>query len=137
MAYCSRCDRLRYEPAMVRYCDTDATKKLNCLSPSTSANEIWVPPNRSPPLVTPTFRGGRPGRVDGRRREHQRVVVEELRRRVVVRAERQLRLGAGRQIEAENLVVAADARQVDEELAVRRHRRGIVGEVVLRQVGQR
>ena len=62
MAYCSRRDRFRYEPAMVRYCDTEATKKLNCLSPSTSANEICVPPNRSPPLVTPTFSGGRPSR---------------------------------------------------------------------------
>ena len=35
---------------------------LNCLSPSTSENDTCVPPNRSPPLVTPTFSGGRPSR---------------------------------------------------------------------------
>ncbi len=35
---------------------------LNCLSPSTSVNVTCVPPNTSPPLVTPTFTGGRPSR---------------------------------------------------------------------------
>ena len=35
---------------------------LNCLSPSTSVKVTWVPPNTSPPLVTPTFTGGRPSR---------------------------------------------------------------------------
>ena len=43
-----------YENDSVRYCDTDAAKKLNCLSPSTSVKVTCVPPNRSPPLVTPT-----------------------------------------------------------------------------------
>ena len=51
-----------YENDIVRYCDTDAAKKLNCLSPSTSVNVTCVPPNRSPPLVTPTLTGGRPSR---------------------------------------------------------------------------
>ena len=35
---------------------------LNCLSPSTSVNVTCVPPNRSPPLVTPMATGGRPSR---------------------------------------------------------------------------
>ena len=35
---------------------------LNCLSPSTSVNVTCVPPNTSPPLVTPTATGGRPSR---------------------------------------------------------------------------
>ena len=51
-----------YENAIVRYCETEAAKKLNCLSPSTSVKVTCVPPNRSPPLVTPTFTGGRPSR---------------------------------------------------------------------------
>ena len=44
-----------YENDIVRYCDTDAANMLNCLSPSTSVKVTCVPPNRSPPLVTPTF----------------------------------------------------------------------------------
>ena len=51
-----------YENDIVRYCDTDAANMLNCLSPSTSVNVTCVPPKRSPPLVTPTFTGGRPSR---------------------------------------------------------------------------
>ena len=46
----------------VRYCEIEAAKKLNCLSPSTSLKVTCVPPNRSPPLVTPTLTGGRPSR---------------------------------------------------------------------------
>ena len=46
----------------VRYWDTDAANKLNCLSPRTSLNVTCVPPNTSPPLVTPTLTGGRPSR---------------------------------------------------------------------------
>ena len=34
-------------------------------------------------------------RIGRRRREHQRVLIDELRRRIVMRAERQLCLGAG------------------------------------------
>ena len=45
-----------------RYCEIDAAKMLNCLSPSTSLKLTAVPPNRSPPLVTPTLTGGRPSR---------------------------------------------------------------------------
>ena len=74
-------------------------------------------------------------RIGGRRREHERVGVEELRRGVVVRAEGELRLLAGRQVDAEQLLVAADARQVDERTAVRRPGRAGVGEVVLGDVG--
>ena len=51
-----------YQNDSVRYCDTDAAKMLNCLSPSTSVNVTCVPPNRSPPLVTPSATGGRPSR---------------------------------------------------------------------------
>ncbi len=51
-----------YENDIVRYCETDEAKMLNCLSPSTSVNVTCVPPNRSPPLVTPTATGGRPSR---------------------------------------------------------------------------
>ena len=51
-----------YENDIVRYCETDAAKMLNCLSPSTSVNVTCVPPKRSPPLVTPTLTGGRPSR---------------------------------------------------------------------------
>ncbi len=47
---------------MVRYCDTDDTNRLNCWSPSTSVNTTCVPPNTSPPLVTPRATGGRPSR---------------------------------------------------------------------------
>ena len=57
-----RRDRFVYEPANVRYCDTDAAKNVKFWSPSTSLNEMAVPPNRSPPLVTPTLMGGRPSR---------------------------------------------------------------------------
>ena len=51
-----------YENDIVRYCETDAANKLNCLSPSTSVKVTCVPPKKSPPLVTPTFTGGRPSR---------------------------------------------------------------------------
>jgi hypothetical protein len=51
-----------YENDIVRYCETEAAKTLNCLSPSTSVNVTCVPPNRSPPLVTPSATGGRPSR---------------------------------------------------------------------------
>ena len=51
-----------YENDIVRYCETEAANMLNCLSPSTSVKVTCVPPNRSPPLVTPTFTGGRPSR---------------------------------------------------------------------------
>ena len=47
-------------------------------------------------------------RIDGGGREDEGVGVEELRRRLVVRAEGQLRFVAGRKVEAEQLVVAAD-----------------------------
>ena len=50
------------ENDIVRYCETDEAKKLNCLSPSTSVKVTCVPPKTSPPLVTPTFTGGRPSR---------------------------------------------------------------------------
>ena len=68
------------------------------------------------------------------RREDQRVVVEELCRRLVVGAEGQLRLLLRVEIETEQLLVAADARRVDEELAVRRVDRAVIEEIVGRQV---
>jgi hypothetical protein len=46
----------------VRYCATDDANRSNCLSPRTSLKVTCVPPKRSPPLVTPTFTGGRPSR---------------------------------------------------------------------------
>ena len=49
-----------------------------------------------------------------------RVVVDELRRGLVVRAEGELRLLLRVEVEPEQLLVAADARVVDEELAVGR-----------------
>src|SRR6185503_7386725 len=57
-----RRDRFVYENDSVRYCATDEANMLNCLSPSTSLNVTSVPPNRSPPLVTPIATGGRPSR---------------------------------------------------------------------------
>ena len=40
----------------------DDAKKLTWRSPSTSPNEIWVPPKTSPLLETPSATGGRPSR---------------------------------------------------------------------------
>ena len=74
------------------------------------------------------------GRIGGRRGKDEGVGVEELRGRLVVGAEGQLRLGAARQVEPEQLVVAADAREVDERVAVRRDGRRVVGEAVAREV---
>ena len=74
-------------------------------------------------------------RVGGGGREDERVLVHELRRRVVVGAEGELRLLAGVDVEAEQLLVAADARHVDDVLAVGRPRGAGIAEVVLRQVG--
>ena len=51
-----------YDPENERYCDTDVAKKVNCWSPSTSVKAMAVPPRKSPPLVRPTFTGGRPSR---------------------------------------------------------------------------
>ena len=72
--------------------------------------------------------------IDRRRREHERVVVDELRAAVVVRAERELRLLARGEVEREQLVVAADARQVDDRLAVGRPGRRVVAERVVGDV---
>ena len=44
----------------MRYCEIDAAYRLNCWSPSTSLKLTAEPPKMSPPLVTPTFTGGRP-----------------------------------------------------------------------------
>ena len=74
------------------------------------------------------------GRIGRRRREHQRVGVDELRAALVVRAEGELRGLAGREIEPEQLLVAAHALEEDDRLAVRRPRRRVVGELVLREV---
>ena len=74
-------------------------------------------------------------RIGRRRREHQRVVVDELRRRLVAGAEGELRLLLGVEIEPEQLLVAADARVVDDELAVGRVDRPVVGEIVVGEVG--
>ena len=60
------------------------------------------------------------GRVGRGRGEDQRVRVKELGGAIVVRAERDLRLAAGLQIESEQLLVLADAREVDDRAAVRR-----------------
>jgi len=68
-------------------------------------------------------------------REDDRIRVHELRGRVVVRAERHLRLRPGLGIEPEQLLVAADARDIEDVLAVGRPRRTRVGEVVLGDVG--
>ena len=53
-------------------------------------------------------------RIGGRRREHQRVGVEELRRRVVVGAEGQLGLLPGLEVQPKQLLVAADPGDVDD-----------------------
>ena len=85
--------------------------------------------------VARDFRRDRHARIDRRRREHDRVVVVELGRRC--------RRGvpnvscffcAGREVELEELVVAADARRVDDRLAVGRERRRVVGDRVLGDV---
>ena len=51
-----------YDPENDRYCDTEVAKNVNCWSPSTSVKATAVPPRKSPPLVRPTFTGGRPSR---------------------------------------------------------------------------
>jgi hypothetical protein len=57
-----RRSRFSHESESVRYWETEEAKRLNCWSPSTSVKVTWVPPNRSPPLVTPRATGGRPSR---------------------------------------------------------------------------
>ena len=79
--------------------------------------------------VARDFRVDRLVRIDRRRREHDGVVVDELRAAVVVRAERDLRLLAAREVEPEQLVVAADAREIDDRLAVGRVGRRVVAEL--------
>ena len=74
-------------------------------------------------------------RVHRGRREHQRRAVDELGLPLVVGAEGELRLLLGRQVEAEQLLVAADTRQVDDRLAVGRNRRRVVGKRVVGEVG--
>ncbi len=61
-AYWKRRSRLRYDPENERYCETEVAKSVNCWSPSTSVKAMAVPPRKSPPLVRPTFTGGRPSR---------------------------------------------------------------------------
>ena len=61
-----RRSRFRYDSENVRYCDTDAAYMLNCWSPRTSLKVTADPPNRSPPLVTPTLTGGRRPRTSSR-----------------------------------------------------------------------
>jgi hypothetical protein len=85
--------------------------------------------------VARNLRVNRLGRIGRRRREHQRLGVEELRGGIVVRAERQLGLLAGRHIKPEQLLVAADPRDVDDRSAVGRPARAGVGESVLGDVG--
>ncbi len=73
-------------------------------------------------------------RIRPRGREHDRVVVDELRRRLVLRPERELGLRLRRQIELEQLLVPAHARAVEDVGAVGRVHRpgvaeGVVGEV--------
>ena len=63
------------------------------------------------------------------------MVVDELRRRLVLRAERDLRLLLRVEIEPEQLLIAADARVIDDVLPVERVGRRRVGEVVVGQVG--
>ena len=70
-------------------------------------------------LARPPARAARSGSV-AVDENTMRVVVDELRRRFVVRAEGELRLLLGVEIEPEQLLVAADARVVDDELAVGR-----------------
>ncbi len=72
--------------------------------------------------------------VDRRRGEDDRIRIDELRAAVVVRAERDLRLLARGHVQAEELVVAAHARQVDDRLAVGRPRRCVVAELVVGEV---
>ena len=60
-------------------------------------------------------------RIDARSTGNtMRVRIHELRAAVVVRAERELRLRAAWRGRAEQLVVAADAREIDDRLAVGR-----------------
>ena len=72
-------------------------------------------------------------RVDGRRREHDGAFVEKLPSGFVVGPERQLTALPGFPIDPEQLVVAADPRQVDDGAAIRRIERRVVGQ---RAVGE-
>ena len=73
--------------------------------------------------------------IGGGRREDQRVGIQELRRGIVVRPERQLCLLAGGHVDAEQLLVAADACDVDDGPAIRRPGGRGIGERVLGDVG--
>ena len=81
------------------------------------------------------FRLERHVRIGGRRREHDRVVVDELRRRLVDGAEGDLRLLLRVEIEPEQLLVAADARVVDDDTCRRASTSARSRELVVGQVG--
>ena len=72
--------------------------------------------------------------VGGRRGEDDRVIVDELGRGLIVRAEGDLRLPLRGEIHPEQLLIAADAGVVDDELAVGRVGRPVIEEVVGREV---
>ena len=72
-------------------------------------------------------------RIDGSRREHDGAFVEKLPAGFVVGSERQLTALPGFPIDPEQLVVAADPRQVDDGAAIRRIERSVVGQ---RAVGE-
>ena len=74
-------------------------------------------------------------RIDGGRGEHDGALVDELTAGLVMRSEGQLPALSGLPIEAEELVVAADARQVDDRAPVRRVERRVVGQRAVGQVG--
>ena len=76
-------------------------------------------------------------RIGRRRREHDRVIVDELRGGLVLRAEGELRLLLGVDVEPPQLVVAADAHVIDDVRAVGRVHRRRVGELVVGQIDDR
>lgn len=73
--------------------------------------------------------------IGRRRREDDRVAVDELGTGLVLRPEGDLGFLPGVEIESEELVVAADPRSVYDELAVRRIGRCAIAEGILGQVG--
>ena len=74
--------------------------------------------------------------IRGGRREDDRLLVDELGPRIVVRAEGQLRLLQRVEVEAEQLSVSTHPREVDDRRAIRREGRRIIAKVVAGEVGQ-
>jgi hypothetical protein len=84
--------------------------------------------------VARDFRRQRRRRVGRRRREDERVGVEELRRAFVLGAEGELGLCLRVEIEPEQLLIPADAGEIYDRPAVGRVDRRVVAELVVREV---